>query len=108
VWQLGPTPAAGFVTAPISFPIPLETAFIGSGEDNQFHILEAGEGETEDCPGTLEDPQAEPGQACIYTSGATNATPTGTAGPFVSGALLFFIASEAGATAVGTWAVTAP
>jgi hypothetical protein len=108
VWQTPPVTEAGIVTAPISFTIPLVSSLTGNGEDNQFRYLEEGEGGTEDCPGTIQDPQAAPGLACIYTVSASNASPTETAVGLKSGAFLLYSISEAGGSARGSWAVTAP
>lgn len=111
------------VMAPISFPIPLETAvpatdvvYVGPG--NTTH-------ETE-CPGTVGEPAAEAGHLCVYASTEEGLKPYtlegsihdpalngedsfgGEAGAGSTGALLILLpsGSESG-YAYGTWAVTA-
>jgi hypothetical protein len=58
--------------APISFTIPLSE---GSGSEPGYaltekdvHLLNVGEGETAECPGTSDRPEAAPGNLCVYTT----------------------------------------
>jgi hypothetical protein len=51
----------GFSAAPISFGIPLKT-------EPAINYLKKGEGETAQCPGTAAEPEAKPGNLCIYTA----------------------------------------
>ncbi len=110
VWQTSPQAEPGTVSVQVSLPIPLETALAGGGgEDNQFIFLAAGEGGTEKCPGTLQDPQAAPGSVCIYTLSESEAAPLDVVfGPTKSGASMLYSISEVGGFATGSWAVTAP
>ena len=87
--------------AAISYPFKLAKPI---AEENII-FLEEGEEETEDCPGTPEDPQATSGKLCIYEK-------QGEAVPFeldgfpsssVSGASVLFLHSFG----FGTWAVKA-
>jgi hypothetical protein len=110
-WATQTQTEVGLVFVPISFPIPLETALTGgNGEENDFIFLEPGEGQTEECPGTANDPQATPGWACVYTAIASEASPL----DFIfgvsatSGATMVYSIEEAGGNAAGTFAVTAP
>jgi hypothetical protein len=102
-WSVGPAPGGGAQFIPLSFNIPLSEA------PEELVFLELGEGETEDCPGTAEDPKAAPGVLCVYTSQEGEVAPSyfGEATELhTSGAhMLFLIAAEA--VAAGTWAVTA-
>jgi hypothetical protein len=104
-------------TGAISFPIPLE---VNLGE-TEVVFLEPGEGETEECPGTVGAPEAKTGFLCVYTffSGLEPAlgvihnpaeSPFGPAGAGSTGAVLTFALPEGEefAGAQGTWAVTAP
>jgi hypothetical protein len=62
-WRLVSTGGEQFT--PISFAIPL------SKEDAKtmaFEIFEAGEASTPNCPGSAEEPKAEPGFLCVYTT----------------------------------------
>jgi hypothetical protein len=98
----------------ISFTIPLEGA-LGSSE---VHFLAEGEGETAECPGIAEEPEAAPGNLCVYTTevfGGLTGHPEinqsglpleGGASP--TGAFIYFQpANVAGTEGHGTWAVTA-
>jgi hypothetical protein len=112
--------APGYVTAPVSFSIPLAKP-LGATE---VHFVT----ETEwfdktapaDCPGEPEKPEAAPGSFCAYEkANSGNVTlPTGlvvgadldypNAGAATAGAVLFFGEAEEQVFAYGTWAVTAP
>jgi Collagen triple helix repeat (20 copies) len=101
---------------PISFPIPLATAL---GE-NHVHFAK----ETnflDSCPGETENPQADPGEFCVYTGffPVNNADSpliikmNETIGTETAGAFLNFIIKgntpeTQPVTSFGTWAVTAP
>jgi Collagen triple helix repeat (20 copies) len=106
------------VFVPVSFPIPLEAAF-GSAA---IHIAPDA-----NCPGTVQDPQANPGHFCVYPGQMTGAAfdtagfigPEPVANPALvfcgcgqpqmgkSGAVLKFVTTAAFASGGGTWAVTA-
>jgi hypothetical protein len=65
---------------PISFPIPLSASTVahlneGAGElvpGPHLKILDVGQEETAECPGTLTAPEAAPGFLCIYTGELQN------------------------------------
>ena len=61
-WSAGPFEAEGRQLVSISFPIPLAFAF----PEEQIHLLSVGEGETPECPGTVNEPKAASGNLCIY------------------------------------------
>ena len=118
------TISAGATNPPvttISFPIPLAHAM---GEADVHYVASTGDGVG--CPGTAQQPSAEPGDLCVYQVFTENvilqgglakevriadpseASFSGTQGAAVSGALLS-LGAEVGAKSVyayGTWAVT--
>jgi len=122
------------VFAPISFTIPLSIADAavigeeeeptGSGVFPNIHVLAVGEGETTECPGTVSNPEAVPGNLCIYSTARAGylSTPgvfeaeqaAGNAefqGVDTSGAVIMGLRENNGeglVTGVGSWAVTAP
>jgi hypothetical protein len=98
--------------APISFPIPLSAADAASIEE----VVKAPDPE---CPGTVENPAAEPGVFCIYFNGPSEINPVAyynpnfeetveEAGLGTSGLLVYFELQPASKHAGGTFAVTAP
>jgi hypothetical protein len=99
-----PTAGISVALASISFVIPLATA-------PTAHVLEPGKGETAECPGTASNPQASPGQLCVYIEEAVNVAVTpGNIGvePHAFGASVFAPnGDEPGGIAFGSWAVTA-
>ncbi len=109
---------------PISFPIPLAA---GDVEAMTVEFLNENQETSTECPGTVEEPKAEPGVLCIYTTPLlTTSALGGTAykpvskkkfeelpEPYVrgvvsSGTYLVFENISNGQTAGGTFAVTAP
>ncbi len=119
-WEIS-TGAEENPVAAISFAIPLPAAL---GESHVHYVEKGGTGPT--CPGTAEEPMAEPGNLCVYqvftenimlegglAKGALIANPgeaplSGTPGAAPSGALVR-LKAETGAKSVyayGTWAVT--
>ncbi len=109
-------PESGWQYTPIGFSIPLSA---DAAEAMEWEAHDKSEGPTGNCPGTVENPQAEPGFLCIYTAGfATTYTGKSTfvakpaateqEGVGVSGALIGFENTVAGQMAGGTFAVTAP
>lgn len=96
-----PTISHSFAQTAISFVIPL-------AEEPTVHILAPG-AETEECPGTAENPKAAEGQLCVYIQVAANLTPgaiSSTSHAF--GAVLAdTVDNEVGGLAYGSWAVTA-
>jgi len=102
------TTALQFV--PISFGIPLAKPL---EEADVHYILLGAETGTGPCPGSIEEPEAEPGQLCIYTSTQVGESEIfENAGleipkPGNAGIILRFSVSAL-AFANGTWIVTAP
>jgi hypothetical protein len=71
------------------------------------------------CPGTILNPQAAPGNLCVYEAGRGNVSSAGVCNPETGGggiggtnpegAAIFAFAAAAGqAYVMGTWAATAP
>lgn len=124
VWTVAAN-SIGYVFVPISFPIPLAAGTAGSAVITNVHFL--GLGETakagEGCgSGTVEKPEAEPGNLCVYTSEASPAIlpsnvsisdpalPSRKEGAGATGAnLKIFVEELSGGVALGegTWAVSA-
>jgi hypothetical protein len=100
-WTLGVVNETSGQLVSLSFPLPLTTPI----EYPNIHFLAAGEGETTECPGTVEDPEAISGDLCIYTGLSEGITLAG-AFNYTSGTALSFDA-QAGAYGIGSWAVTA-
>jgi collagen triple helix repeat protein len=104
-----PTTQGGIGFLPVSFSIPLAAAIAVEN----VHFVET-EGEVTECPGTGEDPEADPGHLCVYlnasegsvifSAGFLEALP-GMSTP--AGVALPFNVAE-GAFGYGSWAVTAP
>jgi Collagen triple helix repeat (20 copies) len=118
-WEYG-SAKEGPLYAPISFSIPLEKALAAGS----VHYVEFGKTTTE-CPGTVENPKALPGNLCAYQGREHEGTPSFTVpgifkpgeeflspnkGAGKTGAMLVFGEAEGGEAAhgAGTWAVTAP
>jgi len=106
------TQASDFGTAAIpaiSFTIPLAA-------DIEFSNTHINQPETEDCPGTAEEPLAKEGHLCIYVGAnfgvtlvnALNPEQLSVGGAGNTGALILAEGAAAGKVAWGTWAVTAP
>jgi hypothetical protein len=105
-------PAGLYVVSAIEFGFRLASA-------PTPNYLNAGAPATANCPGSVTNPQAAPGQLCVYESSSSNATQRRTCDPET--ALCLFassnreglgVAINATATgtvwAIGSWAVTAP
>jgi hypothetical protein len=96
-------PLGGAELTSISFNIPLSAA-------PELHFLKVGEGETTECPGTAENPEAAEGQLCVYTfkeeefNYVESFNLEQPESVNAEGASLFF----AGSVGFGSWAVTAP
>ena len=117
--------SAGAALAAISFSIPLAAAL----DEHHVHYIGRLSTGNAECPGTAEEPEAKPGNLCVYEGGVFGVKqaqpneaeaeifPAGRDGPKgitsqppgagTSGAAVLFIAEEASIGA-GTWAVTAP
>jgi hypothetical protein len=111
VFAVGPAPAEAITRVPISFPIPLfesvDVTYVPEVEGEPAHPQ---------CPGSNEEPLAEPGNLCVYRTGGFNAeyqfeedpeAGSQEEGAGGSGALLLF-SLAAGGQVRGVWAVTAP
>ncbi|HET7454548.1 MAG TPA: hypothetical protein VFJ76_03415 [Solirubrobacterales bacterium] len=86
----------------LSFNIPLPAA-------PEVHVLKEGEGETTDCPGNVEEPEAAAGQLCLYTLLEAELAWEPEWQVFFPGSLNAYGATLqfATGTGMGTWAVTA-
>jgi hypothetical protein len=77
-------------------------------------VIKPGQDPPQQCPGTLDAPEATPGNLCIYVRFLSNGTDIARYGfggltTFRFGASLYLNASAPGSEeAAGTWAVTAP
>jgi hypothetical protein len=109
-WSYGAVgTGTGFIRMPISFPIRLTAK-------TEAHFMPLGSTSTEECPGTVENPQAKSGNLCIYAQeGKENFAAAGDpetnelinfAGK--TGAVVLFFPVEEGENPEGVWAVTAP
>jgi hypothetical protein len=86
----------------ISFNIPL------SEPPANLQLLAEGEGETTECPGTVENPEAAPGELCVYTKeNPGGSVLLSSESLFTSGATMLMVGNSPFAFAAGTWAVTA-
>lgn len=118
-WNVGPVAAAsaalGEVRETLDFAIPLENPLSVSNT----HFLEVGAEPTAECPGSAESPEAEPGHLCVYAGAESESwlaalsihkagSEVGEEGASTAGAELRGTATEKGAFARGTYAVTAP
>ena len=109
---------------PISFPMRLEEApevhvLSKNGEEKIFVEFNEEKGEqiydfveVPECPGTVQEPTADPGVLCLYTHEEGNVAFAGqdplTNAAFATGAVVGFKPSGPSQSAAGTWAVTAP
>jgi Collagen triple helix repeat (20 copies) len=111
--------------APVSFPIPLSVADAASIKETHVSTEKAEDFEAE-CPGTINDPKAEPGALCFYINsteflntreggitGVLRPDSNGeegieTTGVGTTGVLLFFSGALQQQHMGGTFAVTAP
>jgi hypothetical protein len=104
---------AGIVMSSISFAFKLSAAPVS-------HVVPVGGPAPAECPGTVTDPQATPGNLCVYEGDRANITsvvtcdtqqggcgPPGTTNPEGAGVVGYETASGA-AYIIGSWAVTAP
>jgi hypothetical protein len=104
--------ANDFMATNIQFPFPLASA--PSAPPANF--IPAGGSATTNCPGSATNPQALPGNLCVYEGSGGNRTfiiffrtSTGFSGTDVFGSGMDFSSGAAGRTfSYGTWAVTAP
>lgn len=100
-----PTGIAGTFVS-ISFPIPLAV-----GDIPTVNLINAGGsaeiGEAANCPGSVGEPEADPGNVCLYAEKTENVLTTEEQMSTEAGAVLAFILN-AGGVSFGSWAVTAP
>ena len=91
-WSAGEYGAtAGPQAVSISFSLPLPMP-LGEGD---IHFLEVGEEHTTECPGSVEEPAAAPGNLCIYSAEFENLTFMESAGfpdSFTTGVVIGFLA----------------
>ena len=72
------------------------------------HYLTEGKGETAECPGTAEKPEAAPGRLCVYAQYEIDAPTTIDVTGHPYGAIIGgSVGGEPGGIAAGSWAVTA-
>jgi len=94
-------------TVDISFTIPLKAAL----PEANVHIIKVAGEEENVCPGSSTEPEAEPGNLCLYVNSPPGLTGTPTIPSFlvsrVSGAVIVVSAGEEPSIGLGTWAVTA-
>jgi hypothetical protein len=94
-----------FIGGSFSFPFPLASA--PSAPTSNF--IPAGGASTTNCPGTVANPTAAPGNLCVYESVNVNSTFAAFAVANTIGAVLDLQVTATGfAWSYGTWAVTAP
>jgi hypothetical protein len=105
-----------YVVAPLSFSIPLASPLV----ETATHFIKAGEAVPAGCKGTVEQPEAEEGNLCVFTTyeehvelGALENPASRELGAAAQGANLLLVVShaphvEGKVAGQGTWAVTAP
>jgi len=112
-YALGSDTASGSATTYVNFRIPLAARPAAPNAN----FIPAGGASTANCPGTAANPQASPGNLCVYESFSSNVVgrqvvALGNASPNQSdpfGARLdIFVGPASGGFSEGTWAVTAP
>lgn len=116
VWGFKVTEGSGNYPVPISFPLrvtPAPSEFITS-----TNYIPFGASSTTECPGTVEDPEAAPGEFCLYggqeAAALTGASVDGSLANSLlwssdpsSGLVIPMAIEEPEARGRGTWAVTA-
>ncbi len=103
---------SSFFMLPITFPRPLasDVGFNLISEPTEGGAKTALAGDAGNCPGTTEDPEAEPGEFCMYArefSGLSLSTANAYTYDRSAGFVVEFSITDLGYGA-GTWAVTAP
>jgi hypothetical protein len=91
-------------TVPISYQFPLASP-------PELNVIEVGEGPTAECPGSAEDPQAAPGNLCVYeerNEGTTLEAFVETGDGRLGAVLFSNIPDNTDYEFDGSWAVTAP
>lgn len=91
--------------APLSYQFPLASA-------PTSHVIDVGGAATSTCPGSAANPQAAPGQLCVYQTANISQTPllafNSIAGGRFGVQLLSPVSANVSYDFAGTWAVTAP
>jgi hypothetical protein len=119
VWAISPS-KEGAAIAAVTFNIPLKKP-LNAGHAHFVTKTEWSEGsgpEVEKCPGTTENPTAEPGNLCVYAQLGDEGIAISAAGPELfketgtvgtAGTALLDISKSPGEelSGAGTWAVTA-
>jgi hypothetical protein len=116
VWGFKVTEESGNYPVPISFPLRVIPA--PAGFNNATNYIPFGEPPTTECPGTVEDPEAAPGEFCLYGGEGPAALVGATINDGLvqsafwsmdptSGLVIAMAIEESEARGRGTWAVTA-
>ena len=116
VWGFKATEESGNYPVPISFPLRVEPA--PAGFENSTNYIPFGATPTTECPGTVESPEAAPGEFCLYGGEAAAALTGATINEALvqsqfwsmdptSGLIIAMSIEESEARGRGTWAVTA-
>jgi hypothetical protein len=110
-WSAGYSQAFEAVQFSLSYNIPLaEPAEVHYIDKSGEEVIEGGTQPSTECLGTAAEPTAAPGSVCLYGENETNAAFNAEAffiHPAATGATVSFV-DQAGGSANGTWAVTAP
>jgi hypothetical protein len=116
-FAIGNTAGASVEMAAVSFNIPLEEApeihVIKSNGEEKYFDEAAGEFKEREqplCPGTADEPAAEPGVLCLYTKSEFGILFAGyppNTFSYATGAVIGFLPEATGSNSQGTWAVTA-
>jgi hypothetical protein len=110
-WSVGYSQAFEAVQVSLSYNIPLSApAAVHYVDTAGEEVIEGGVQPSTECLGTAAEPTAAPGSVCLYGEHETNAgfnAETFFIHPAATGATVSFV-DQAGGSANGTWAVTAP
>ena len=103
---------------PISFPVPLSSA---DAENITYSAIGNSNSPTANCPGSPEEPLAEPGFLCVYVAGFSSTPQVGIptaaykpvltgeeAGVSTAGTLLYYENADLTRRSSGSFAITAP
>jgi hypothetical protein len=113
VWAFGVMPNQDIAYVPVSLNIPLAaapTVYVIRENGLEKEFPSGTEVEQPKCPGTATEPAAEPGALCVYVQTENNVglTYVPLVKSYKSGAVVPFLTTNTGASAYGTFAVTAP
>jgi hypothetical protein len=100
-----PNPGTGHVVGAVSYPISLAAVPAGPNQ----HFIKEGEAPPTGCSGTPEEPQADPGNLCIFTQTEINVQNFNPIQSIDKTGFVYsdFTAAAGSAIIIGTWAVTA-